>query len=498
MEKQIRIIWILSLVSVLLLIGMQGYWLFSQYQYVSNNYMQELNEGIREAGEEEHRIRKANTKPSYTYMINKTNKYEETDSVNTKNSKIQFTIATGDHPLPHFTEEDSLKKTGQHIIRSEKDTALYTSESPSSSDVKVLHLLWDDSLSEKDLHTAIDRAITNFNTPFQAEQLESILKSSLPDIRFSLVAHNKRDTFHYTPYWEKAGSLLHPRLLVFYPYSPLQREGVLIYADIPSQPLFAGMAMQLILALCVVFLLIGCLVFQIRTIMKQRKISELREHFVHTMIHELKRPVQTLKTFVSFLGDKDMRSDETATGQVIQDSMFELDNLSAYLNKLKDLVRADSDNTSLNPVRFDLQELTEKILRLIVVPDSKKVELSTRYEMESRWIEADPVHIANILNNLIENAIKYSGDEVAITITAKQKGKELWLTVTDNGIGIPFAEQEKVFIKFYRGSNILDKNIPGIGLGLSYVKLIMEAHHGTISLVSRHDEGTSITLYLPQ
>jgi two-component system phosphate regulon sensor histidine kinase PhoR len=175
-----------------------------------------------------------------------------------------------------------------------------------------------------------------------------------------------------------------------------------------------------------------------------------------------------------------------------------LDNLSAYLNKLKDMVRADNETTLLYPVRFDLQELMEKVVRLAYIPAGKGVKISTVYEIESPWIEADPVHIANILGNLIENAVKYSGTHVDIELKAKRKGKDLWLTVTDNGIGIPFAEQDKVFTKFYRGTNLPDKNIPGIGLGLSYVKLIMEAHHGNVLLNSRTGKGTSVTLYLPQ
>lgn len=85
--------------------------------------------------------------------------------------------------------------------------------------------------------------------------------------------------------------------------------------------------------------------------------------------------------------------------------------------------------------------------------------------MESTLVIADPVHIANIISNLIENAIKYSGKEVRIDLSCIQKGHTLTIQITDNGIGIPPAEQSKVFDKFYHGSHIPDRNIPGIGLG---------------------------------
>jgi two-component system phosphate regulon sensor histidine kinase PhoR len=102
------------------------------------------------------------------------------------------------------------------------------------------------------------------------------------------------------------------------------------------------------------------------------------------------------------------------------------------------------------------------------------------------------------LSNLIENAIKYSGDKVNIEIKVGQDKRKTQISVKDNGIGIPLVEQDKVFSKFYRGNNIPDKNTPGIGLGLSYVKLIVEAHRGTVSISSQAGEGTTITICLPQ
>ena len=118
--------------------------------------------------------------------------------------------------------------------------------------------------------------------------------------------------------------------------------------------------------------------------------------------------------------------------------------------------------------------------------------------MESTLVIADPVHIANIISNLIENAIKYSGKEVRIDLSCIQKGHTLTIQITDNGIGIPPAEQSKVFDKFYRGNHIPDRNIPGIGLGLSYVKLLTEAHHGYVSLTSQPGKGTTFSIVLPQ
>ena len=229
-----------------------------------------------------------------------------------------------------------------------------------------------------------------------------------------------------------------------------------------------------------------------------KSIDEMRKSFVNTMIHELKRPVQTLKMCIAFLNNKSMRTDERAMDEVVKDSMFELDNLSAYLAKVRDMTRADYEHTPLHIRTFDLRETVDKLIRLVNVPTNKKVTIHPHYEMKSTLVTADPVHIANIVSNLIENAIKYSGKEVRIDLSCIQKEHTLTIQITDNGIGIPPAEQSKVFDKFYRGSHIPDRNIPGIGLGLSYVKLLTEAHHGYVSLTSQPGKGTTFSIVLPQ
>ena len=285
---------------------------------------------------------------------------------------------------------------------------------------------------------------------------------------------------------------------IVYPYNPLEQEALVGEVTIPLSPLLRQMAWQLVASLFLILLLMYCLVYQIRTIMEQRKMDEMRKSFVNTMIHELKRPVQTLKMCIAFLNNKSMRTDEQIMDSVVQDAIFELDNLSAYLSKVRELTRADNEHTILSTRTFDLVATVEKLIRLNNAPADKAVRFETSFSDTSLWVMADPVHIANCLSNLIENAVKYSGNEVCIGIHASLEDNRLCLKVKDNGIGIPLQEQERVFEKFYRAQNIPDANLPGIGLGLSYVKLMVEAHGGSITLQSQQGKGTTFTIEIPQ
>ena len=483
MSKQINIIWILSLISVLLLIGIQGYWLINQYEYTLNNYSEEVVSIVSQAGEEEYLLRKNIWSSHTSHYIMRTN---VEDTITNKSIKLYLDIGADSLSIVNQVKQISIQEHNKELFQ-------YIPEFL-PRDTSQITLTYETNLRGEALKHAVDKAITNKTNPFEQARFDSILVSQLSPLNYTTELLYTSDS---VALWKKTGSLLNPRLAVNYIFSPLDCLGVCVHITLPVQPVFYRMGIQLIVSVILTCLLIVSLVFQMRTILKQKKVNEIREDFVNTMVHELKRPVQTLKTFVSFLKDKKMRSDEETTELVERDAMFELDNLSTYLHKLKDMLQADAEKTALQITRFDLHELIEKVIRLTHIPPDKEVIITSSYETDDLFLEADPVHLANVLSNLIENAIKYSGDKVNIELQAGLNKRKVWVSVKDTGIGIPVAEQDKVFTKFYRCNNIPDKSVPGIGLGLSYVKLIIEAHQGSIRLDSQPGEGTAITIYLP-
>jgi len=502
MSRQIKIIWTLSLVSVLLLIWLQGYWLINQYEYVLNTYSEEIALQVLQAGEEEFLMRKEVTHDDATHKIDN---YLPTVSAykNNRDSSVfkSYVIisSTSSEKMPEninlfLPEEQEMSR----IIRHQK-TKMADDTVRMEMNVVIIDTLqhFYTNLTGQELHAAAERTLTNQSRPFDPALFDSILVSTMSLSDYAIIHREEHDAYDSSRKWKRTGNLFSPHLIINYVYSPLENKGVYVHVKLPVQPVFYRMGIQLLVSAVLTILLIVCLIFQVKIILKQKKVNEIRENFVNTMVHELKRPVQTLKTFVSFLKDKEMRSDAEATEQVVRDSMFELDNLSAYLNKLKDMLQADSETTSLHITGFNLHDLVEKVIRLTHIPPEKRVTITSVYETDNLTIEADPIHFANVLSNLIENAIKYSGDKVNIELKITQDKRKIKVSVKDNGIGIPVTEQEKVFTKFYRGNNIPDKNIPGIGLGLSYVKLIIEAHQGSIHLNSPVGEGTIVTIFLP-
>ena len=193
-----------------------------------------------------------------------------------------------------------------------------------------------------------------------------------------------------------------------------------------------------------------------------------------------------------------MMQDGESKQKILNSSHNELDNLTSYFSKLRDITFSDSEKIPLVKSRFALRGLMEECINKQNIPSDKDVRMEIVAE-DDLEIRADRMHLANIVCNLLENAIKYSAEAVTIRIDYRMREDgTVQITVADNGIGIEKADQRYVFDKFYRSESSKDKAIPGIGLGLSYVKLLVEAHGGSIGLDSTEGEGTTFTILIPQ
>jgi two-component system phosphate regulon sensor histidine kinase PhoR len=293
-------------------------------------------------------------------------------------------------------------------------------------------------------------------------------------------------------------SIWNPTIEITYPYNILQNEQVSVRYKLGISPILGRMLEFLIGSIILSFFLVFCLIYQTKTIFKQRRIEELRKDFIKTMIHELKRPVATLKMCISFMKKDKMMMDKVMKDDIIRSSQNELDNLSSYFFKLRDLTYGDMEEIPLNLSTFHVKKLVGECIDKQNLPVDRQIHIETNFDNDDTEITADKMHIANILCNLLENAIKYSEGETDIFVDCCSIGGKYRIEVSDNGFGIPSDECTYVFDKYFRGASVENKNIPGIGLGLSYVKLLVTAHRGTVLLESKLGEGSKFIIEIPK
>ena len=493
MERRIKFIYGLTICTIATFSIVQGYWLYSRYRLSLEEYKSELYSTIIACAEEDIAIRNTLPHPPRFYgnRLRKTSEIKGDNVVETWRYEV-FALDTLQY-VP--------KGTDAHTYLLDYIASLHDSipaELPKGLEYFVFTC---DSKGHEDMGTsqlveALNRFTVDHQHPFQKERLDSILQSR--DIAAQSVTTTKADTMIWQPSMQTKGSIWQPVMQVSYPYDIFEGQEVVVTTAICISPVIRKMAYTLLITILLSFFLIFCLVYQILTIRKQRHIEAIRQEFLHTMIHELKRPISTLKMCVSFMGNERMMQDVESKQKILSSSYNELDNLTSYFSKLRDITFCDSTEIPLVKSRFSLRSLIEECIGKQNIPSGKEVRIEIVAE-DDLEIRADRMHLANIVCNLLENAIKYSREAVTIRIDYRMREDGMvQITVADNGIGIAKADQRYVFDKFYRSESAKDKAIPGIGLGLSYVKLLVEAHGGSISLDSTEGEGTTFTIVIPQ
>ena len=493
MERRFKFIYGLTICAIVAYIIVQGYWLYSRYQLSLEEYKSELYNTIIACAEEDIATRKTLPYPPRFYgnRLRKTSEIKGNDAVETWRYEV-FALDTLQY-VP--------KGTDAHTYLLDYIASLHDSipaELPKGLEYFVFTC---DSKGHEDMGTsqlveALNRFTVDHQHPFQKELLDSILRSR--GIVAQSITTTKADTMVWQPSMQTDGSIWQPVMKVSYPYDIFEGQQVVVTTAISVSPVIRRMAYTLLITVLLSLFLIFCLVYQILTIRKQRHVEAIRQEFLHTMIHELKRPISTLKMCVSFMGNERMMQDGESKQKILSSSYNELDNLTSYFSKLRDITFSDSTEIPLVKSRFSLRSLMEECIGKQNVPSDKdvKMEIVAGDDLE---IRADRMHLANIVCNLLENAIKYSREAVTIRIDYRMREDGMvQISVADNGIGIAKADQRYVFDKFYRSESAKDKAIPGIGLGLSYVKLLVEAHGGNISFDSTEGEGTTFTIVIPQ
>ena len=498
MERRIKLIHGLTICAIIAFIVMQGYWLYGRYQLSIEEVEQELYAAIVASAEEDLKLRESMIHPP-RHTCSKIRMSYNRDARGVRSeldwSIDIFMVDTLKVKLPKvdYDIEQNAEKYGTFLF--DYLSQNFAEERSDGIDFHSFYIGNDDKAMGASME-AITRFYVDEWHPFQAARLDSILRSR--GITAQRITTTKADTIVWLPSMLPHTSVWHPVVTVSFPYDIFEGQQVIVETAISMSPVIHRMTYTLLLTALLSAFLIFCLVYQILTIRKQRHIEAIRQEFLHTMIHELKRPIGTLKMCVSFMGNERMMQDEEGKRHILASSHNELDNLTSYFSKLRDITLSDADEIPLSKSCFRLHGLIEECISKQNIPSGKEVNMGITGD-EGLEVRADRMHLGNVISNLLENAVKYSRDSLSIQINYELR-RDGWLriSVTDNGIGIAKADQRYVFDKFYRSDLAKDRAIPGIGLGLSYVKLLVEAHGGTVSLESTEGAGTTFTILLPQ
>ena len=245
-------------------------------------------------------------------------------------------------------------------------------------------------------------------------------------------------------------------------------------------------------------MLIAIFVYTILIILKQKKLSEIKNDFINNMTHELKTPISTISLASQMLHDNSVSNTARTIEHVSNVILQESKRLSFQVEKVLQMAVFNEGRLKLKFKDVHINELINNvILNFELRVKSKDGVLHSTIAAENDLVKGDEVHITNVVFNLLDNAMKYSKGKPVIEVATESKKDTIMISVKDNGIGIAKEHHDQIFERFYRVPTGNVHDVKGFGLGLSYVKKIIDSHQGKIKVESALNKGTKFMIYFP-
>lgn len=243
----------------------------------------------------------------------------------------------------------------------------------------------------------------------------------------------------------------------------------------------------------VLFLVLIIYVYSVVLMLKQKKYTELQKDFINNMSHEFKTPLASILIASNYVKEQNEIKDNPKLKKYNQIVVNQTNKLNEHIEKILYVAKTESKKMLIDKTKFELRPVLELVKENIQLKYDKEIDIDV-ITIKKYVLKADEFHMYNILFNLVDNAVKYSGLSPKIQVVVAEINQQLSIQIIDNGCGIPPKDLPFVFDKFYRVSRQDIKNIEGFGIGLSYVKKICDLHRWKITISNNSDKGIVVTI----
>lgn len=336
--------------------------------------------------------------------------------------------------------------------------------------------------------------------------IDSLLKASLQNQDISLAYEYKvmadMDTIHEIPATQgfnsdakskKYEALLFPNDLV--PKS----DKIIVYFPERNNHLVKSLSFLLPSSLFFSLMIVIAFSISIYMVLKQKKISDIKTDFINNMTHEFKTPIATISLAADTIVNPKIINDNERVQQFVRIIKEENKRMNVQVERILQMAQLERKELDLRLARLDIHQLIKKAIGNIDIQIRQlNGIIGTDFIASNSMVKVDEIHMTNVINNLLDNALKYSSGRPEIIVRTMQMEQGILISFEDKGIGMSKDSQTKIFDKFYRVSTGNIHNIKGFGLGLSYVKAIIEAHGGRISVWSEPNKGSRFDIFIIQ
>jgi two-component system, OmpR family, phosphate regulon sensor histidine kinase PhoR len=278
----------------------------------------------------------------------------------------------------------------------------------------------------------------------------------------------------------------------------LPEEYLVVIVPHQSSIVFKEILWPIIGAIVFTLIIIAAFFLTLRTLFVQKKLGEIKSDFINNMTHEFKTPLATISLAVDALKNPKVVGDKAKTDYFTGVIKEENIRMNKQVETILQASLLEKNEVQLNQKKFAVHEFITDAINNIMLPlEGKGGKLDVHLDAKNDMLLVDEVHFTNIVNNLLDNALKYSKDVPLITLTTYNTDTNFCIKIEDNGIGMNKDTLSHIFEKFYRAHTGNVHNVKGFGLGLSYVKTMVEAHKGSIKAESIVGKGSAFIVSLP-
>lgn len=498
-------------VSLVGLISLQAVWVLRDFRLAEQNFDRNAKFAInrvlerfleRQITSENHFSFSSSLSSFSADSISKLLKVESFDS--NQNGSPTFKIKTNSTVI----RTTNLDKIHEIDFQKNQDSNEVTLIVRADGKAKSVHLMESKRIEQSFGTTSTwssSAASRKLRKPVSYDLLDTLLKEELAsqglEMDFELMVWNKssNQSIYKNGGFEgkQKGNLGFTTPIVGIGNAPEQN---LLWVDFPTKQTFVWKEIGFILIASALLISVVsvCFWFAIRTILNQKKLSEMKNDFINNMTHEFKTPISNVGLALEAMQNFGMMQNPTNAEKYLEIAKKENLRLGNQVEKVLQIAVLEKDDFQLNFKPVHLHGLISEISeRFKIQLAEKSGSLGLKLNAQNGLLKADELHLSNLISNLVDNAIKYSTGKPEIRIETKNTAEGVAFVISDNGIGIPKSQLKTIFDKFHRVPTGNLHNVKGFGLGLSYVSEIVSKHNGSIQVKSELDTGSKFEIFLP-
>lgn len=411
--------------------------------------------------------------------------------------------------LNNTGEPIAVTSSGHKIFISSEDisslsTEVNTEPSPQISNSEIKGRVTNKIVSLENIMEKILRNTPDIRERIDPGGLKEELRAALNNVGINLDFEFSIRSGRYGSIWNTPGYTDKPGtnkfIIQLFPNDPVPSQNqIVLYCLQEQQYKFQKIGSLGFMSILFTLLLLGLSTGTFIVIFRQKKISEIRSDFINNMTHELKTPISTISLASQMMADKSIPEKDKNIGNLAKIISDESMRLKFQVEKVLQMAIFERMRMKFNLVETDVHNIIDKaVSNFALIINDRKGIIRLDLQAAQTVIFVDQAHFLNSISNLIDNSVKYSKDTPDITISTRNNKKGILITIEDKGIGINKEDLKRIFDKFYRVPSGNLHNVKGFGLGLSYVKKIIDEHNGSVKVESQVNKGTRFVLFLPQ